>query len=511
MKHLFSLLFTLFLFVTAQATDTTFVYFQSGESKLSLIEQEKLNQEVSRHNSLVLDSISLTGHTDNTGSLNYNKELSLKRVEVVKNNLSESYSIPILSFAQTDFKQVDNRSEEEKTKERYVQIIWYYSPAKDSSLVLDENTILLQSQQNFKETISSFKPQKTVIPLDPKEEKVIETQNGNLVLIQKETFVREDGSTPQKVNFEVEEYTTPSSFLAAGFRTRTTSGELLETGGMMNLKATDENGDELKMKKSMTLGFKRNKDRADNPGMRLYDGVQTENGVEWKETENPSYKKPFSFDYEKLFMTALDYAGAQNDIALSIVNVTKAVYKSTNKFKSIKDLKGEDKKMIFRAIQNESIHVITEHTSVGTELERYEQKNEQKKQKSNETLQENEYYFTNTTNLGSLNCDAPIFRDGATCFSVDRKVGVNDSEKLYLFFNDANSYMTGNTNESAGSCTFTRVPNNKKATIIGIKAKGDRLYLGMKEIITSEKSQELNYRICTKEELKLKLDGLMQI
>jgi hypothetical protein len=77
---------------------------------------------------------------------------------------------------------------------------------------------------------------------------IIKGQCGTLFSVASNSFVHADGKDAVgAVNIELTEYTKPSEFAAANLVTRTTTGDLLETVGMLNIVAT-QSGDTLKLK-----------------------------------------------------------------------------------------------------------------------------------------------------------------------------------------------------------------------------------------------------------------------
>ena len=119
-----------------------------------------------------------------------------------------------------------------------------------------------------------------VFLIDTKKETVIETENGTIIAIQKNAFVKEDGSpTDGQVDFKITEAFDPLDIMKVGLST-TSNGELLETAGMLNLEASQD-GIPVTLDPNKPLLFDV-PTATKNRNMLVFDGEYTEDGsINW--------------------------------------------------------------------------------------------------------------------------------------------------------------------------------------------------------------------------------------
>jgi hypothetical protein len=106
------------------------------------------------------------------------------------------------------------------------------------------------------------------------------------------SFVHADGKDAVgSVNIELTEYTKPSEFAAANLVTRTTTGDLLETVGMLNIVAT-QSGDTLKLKdgEEAAIAFPLKSQKAN---FKVWDAKTNADGlVEWSLQNTTEFSSP---------------------------------------------------------------------------------------------------------------------------------------------------------------------------------------------------------------------------
>ena len=94
MKNLFLFLASLFLSLEAQASDSTKleVYFSFNKFELTNSQEAKIDSFIKAYDStkFTIKSISVSGHTDQIGSSEYNEILSLKRANYVVDGLKKN-------------------------------------------------------------------------------------------------------------------------------------------------------------------------------------------------------------------------------------------------------------------------------------------------------------------------------------------------------------------------------------------------------------------------------------
>ena len=136
--------------------------------------------------------------------------------------------------------------------------------------------------------------------LNTAQDTVIETENGSVYVIPADAFETESGeAVTGKVTFEIKEAFEDVDIMKAGLTT-TSDGQLLETGGMFFLDAT-QNGQRLRLKKGKEILSQLPNLQPDKE-MMLFDGVQQTDGtINWV---NP---KQFEKDLITVDITSLDF------------------------------------------------------------------------------------------------------------------------------------------------------------------------------------------------------------
>ena len=136
--------------------------------------------------------------------------------------------------------------------------------------------------------------------LNTAQDTVIETENGSVFAIPADAFETEGGkSVSGKVNFEIKEAFEEYDIMKAGLTT-TSDGELLETGGMFFLDAT-QNGKKLRLKKGKEI-LSQLPNLHPEKDMKLFDGEKQPDGtINWV---NP---KEFEKDLITVDITSLDF------------------------------------------------------------------------------------------------------------------------------------------------------------------------------------------------------------
>lgn len=136
--------------------------------------------------------------------------------------------------------------------------------------------------------------------LNTAQDTVIETENGSVFVIPADAFETENGEpVTGTVNFEIKEAFEDLDIMKAGLTT-TSDGELLETGGMFFLDAT-QNGQKLRLKKGKEI-LSQLPNLHPEKDMKLFDGeVQEDGTINWV---NP---KEFEKDLITVDITSLDF------------------------------------------------------------------------------------------------------------------------------------------------------------------------------------------------------------
>jgi hypothetical protein len=251
--------------LAAQFTNETAVFFESGQHALSSAALDQLESWLKEKQLDDLCTISLQAYTDARGAIEYNEELARKRAASVEaflqERLPDNINLNIQVFGERS-PFYSNRHEEGRQKNRRVDILLNC----EGFLTLDALFRQLQAP-----LIQKF-------VIDPQQPNVLEGKKGTLFWIEHLSFRDNAGKTvEERVHLELQE--TYEYGAMASAQLSTMAGErLLETGGMICLKARTESGEELQLApgKPIRLGMPTPAIKAD---MELFTAVTDEKGM----------------------------------------------------------------------------------------------------------------------------------------------------------------------------------------------------------------------------------------
>ena len=258
MKYLLSVVYTLVfsVFIHAQTVESHFVNFDFD----SFILNDKAENDISK----ILDLLStnpeytveIIGHTDQDGSQAYNQILADQRAKEVYQYLLDqgipTNKIQYKSLGEQNLLIAKN-DDISKSKNRRVEIITTITTInslKDLISLLNPNS----TEQNFQININH--------------ESTILGKKGSKIIIPKDAFVFDDGTSPEGlVEVEIIESFNYSSF-AENDLSCMSGNELLESGGMMKISASS-NGRNLSIKtgKELAVTYPKSKIKKD---MKLF-------------------------------------------------------------------------------------------------------------------------------------------------------------------------------------------------------------------------------------------------
>ena len=230
----------------------SFVLSSDYKSKLDL-----LVDDIKQVNGI--EEISLIGHTDTDADNAYNKTLSFNRAKAVKDYLvlkGLKNKIHIDSKGETETLN-NNETEEEKAKNRRVEIIRNYSKKN--------------------EAFANFKKDYQVFIINIKRDTLIQCKGGASIKIEKNVFETNDISSP--VIIKVQEYNSKKDFVLSNLTTQDVNNEQLESRGMLNIEAyQNDKKVELKEGKEIGITFK---DRKINDSTEMFNGITHNEEIVW--------------------------------------------------------------------------------------------------------------------------------------------------------------------------------------------------------------------------------------
>ena len=262
-----------FLFVSNLSAQTQLehqVNFDSDQSALLASSQtglDKFAMELAFFNEY---NIEIIGHTDQDGSLEYNKELSEKRASAVSQYFVDrgiaKENISVRFKGESDLLLQAN-DEESKSKNRRVEII-----AKAYAYQSPEEIISQLQKDNLE-----------IHTLDNKIASVTNMKNGTQVNIPADAFCQLDGSPLEsdEIKLTLKEAHNYIDMVDQNLFTQT-EDQMIETGGMVFIQA-EQNGKLLKLQEGKTIDLLLPR-QEHKPGMEVFLGQEDADGVIWEET-----------------------------------------------------------------------------------------------------------------------------------------------------------------------------------------------------------------------------------
>lgn len=210
------------------------ILFDTDKYELNSTEIQKLNEFIAGFPDDNNYEITISGHTDSKGSINYNKELSENRAKKVKAYFIKKglhQNIINIQYLGEQAPLKPNVSENNMQQNRRVEITlthYYFENISELEHALDVHKT---SQYN----------------IHPQKEHLLNGKKGTKLLIKANTFVYDDGTiVKEPVIIEFIESLDMNDFLSSGLTTNS-KGKLIESGGMIKLIATTADGKSIKI------------------------------------------------------------------------------------------------------------------------------------------------------------------------------------------------------------------------------------------------------------------------
>ena len=379
---------------------------------------------------------------------------------------------------------------------------------------------------------------------------IIEGNEGTLIFIEKESFVNQYGvPVADSLEIKLKELYSVEDIIAQRISMKS-NGEILETGGMINLRAFSK-GNELQLKKGkeVVVHFPKNQDSIQ---MNLFYGKKDSTQIiEWELEKASTYQLvdtiiPWLIKYEYLDDQHLYLATGEiwldvlpgifnlseedkEELLNKSVNLNYTVFKNGElRYKNITGSKISRrlKKKLVKVVRNfppckpytrKGVPFDMEgHFQVYTKVRRpkYEGKEgylakieERFKGEDENTsaleIAELQYYIFDSKSLGWMNCDRFI---NPSSERINYTVKVPKSKDIFvkIVFTDYNTVMTGN--EIRGKFIFEDLPINESVKVVVLDEKRGKPQLKIVDSKTTREPFEVkNLTEYTLEELKEKL------
>jgi hypothetical protein len=382
---------------------------------------------------------------------------------------------------------------------------------------------------------------------------LIEGKEGTIIFIEKESFINKLGNTiTDSIEVTLKEIYHTSDIITQNISMKS-EGNILETAGMIELKAYSNNDElELRFDKDLIVHFPK---KGINQNMNLFYGVSDSSDiVEWKLEESSTYRllniiqiwytKYEFIDYSTLYLS--NGRNAQDTLYQHFDFTEDEIEELLNKTVDATYFIFDDGEMEFMQIKGSKIsrklkEKITKkvksfprckpYTIEGDPIDmpgffktftkvippKYKSKEnyiaqlEDKLKASNSTkkgleLAELQYYIFDSRNLGWMNCDKFI---DSLSERIDYVVEVPRSKNVFakIVFRNYKTVMTGN--EKSGKFIFENLPLDEAVKIVVIDEKRGKPLLKIVDTKTSKKPIEiLKLTEYTFEELQEKLKEL---
>ncbi len=338
-----------------------------------------------------------------------------------------------------------------------------------------------------------------------------------------------------KIKISVKEYYKISDILLDKLST-TSNGNLLETGGMINISVTS-NQEKCKLKNGETIEIEFPR-KVEKEGMQLYRGNWINNALNWELIKNSiELNQTFSNIDEMPIFPGGVYKMKQfismNTIIPEDNTISGKVFVTfiVNKDGNITDAK--IKRGLSKSMNNEILRVIGKLpkfmpgkvngiavnvlyslpiTIESLEGENSNYKQEFENQYDNKTLKDagayliNSYLFS-SSELGLINCDR-LWKD-TTSAKIDYAINLNTNSEtsINIVFHRFKSIINKLSQES--TISFNNIPSGENITIFAVKYFDNKPFLAIKESKTSSKSENnLVFKAVTIEMLKNEMNKL---
>lgn len=360
------------------------------------------------------------------------------------------------------------------------------------------------------------------------------------IIIRSNSFIVSNSKTAAtgKIKISVKEYYSISDILLGRLST-TSNGKLLETGGMLEINAFSNNEKcELKSGKAIEIGFPRKKEKE---GMQLFSGSWKNNQINWEVAQNSDnlnqvYTKVdeapvFPGGINKFYKLLGSYIRLPEESVSGRVYTSFIVDKEGNitNIKITRGLTIEINTAVVDAFKkipkfipgkvngipvNTTYHLpVTIKSDDELPSQKLTYTNEFRSTDYTEkTIQEQktsaiDYYLFSSVRMGMINCDRfyNVSESLKTNFAI--KFENNSETTVSIVFHDIKSIMTHNT--TTNEVLFSKIPLERKITIIAIKYFDGKPFIATKETITSATAENnLAFHPITLQGIKSEMEKL---
>ena len=266
---------TITSFAQSSQTQTTSVYFEYNKAEL----RDNARQAIDKMFAAVYQQkiasyeVTLTGVADSVGTTTGNYDLAKNRALVVKEYLTEKgLQADRIQVKVLGERPANNEGEHHKNRRVETTLRWQTQIAKKENKPNDGN---------IQEFFDQVKKRSQTFTINNRRDTIIFGKEGTRMLFYANSFYAKRGQEGMPVTIQLTEYYSYNDMILANLST-TSNKKLLETGGMLYIKATlDGKEVRLKSRKNVLLSFP-----ADNPlpDMEAFNGKRDNNGfINWQQ------------------------------------------------------------------------------------------------------------------------------------------------------------------------------------------------------------------------------------
>lgn len=451
------------------------------------------------------------------------------------------FTISIFSCKKRESENQNNL--QEKNNKTFTEIKSKDSIKNNDNIVSSNNKYLVENKKLLSDFYSKNLKKNQVFLINNSKDTTIICNEKTRIKIKAKSFIisKTSKEIKDKIKISIREYYKMSDILLAKLST-ISNGELLETGGMLDIAVTsNQEKCELKNGKTIEIEFPRT---IEKNGMQLYGGVWGNNQINWELFKNSielnqifsnvDEMPTFPGGISKMNQFIARNINLPDEIISGKVFASFVVTKdgSVNNVNIVRGLQKEIDLEVIKAIRKLPKFVSGKKNGVSVnviynlpitidgniEISEIENSNFKKtfEQKYNEetlktaSAKEINYYLFSSSNLGMINCDR-LWKE-STSSKVDFAINFENKSQtsVNIIFHRFKSIM--NRYSESNNVSFENVPSGEKITIFAIKYFEGKPFLAIKETeITNEIENKLVFNSVTLEKLKFEMEKLNQI
>jgi hypothetical protein len=491
-KFIFLLISLLLSFsVYSQKRDSTCLHYRFNRFSLTETHERTLRffiDSVKKKKNL---HVCIKGHTDSTGDLKYNMNLSKKRAEAVRNklldmNIQES-KIECRHFGESQPLE-SSQTPSGRRKNRRVEVTV-------RTLENEQNDKPPYSIESF---YSSLQGKDQVFQINPGSDTLLFGHEETILGIQGNSFDIPDSLRGEKISVFIKEVYSKSQMILHNLQT-ISDGQLLESGGMIDIRAEIEGVSlELQPDKSIEVIMPA---KPFDDQMKLFTGAKDSlNHINW-ELSNDSLD---NFE-NSFFSECYDYTFNLKRCPFFFCGI-KRMFWSEKRKEKLRERREELK---------ERAELLEQQCQLKKDFkERYEKRygplDAGKLRKLKAKKQGMKSYMFETNQLGWINIDkfAKLPEEKLARFKINVKPDI--ATDMHIVFEERQSVVS----PLAGKDYYRvkGVPKGEMIKVVGVRAHpGSKSELAIEKLQTgSNNTVNLNFKECEREEMKKKMVELIQ-